>query len=165
MAVTLQARRTWGDQFTATDTLEVKFDYTELGKMGSCLTTIEKVSGVDVTHGGGASAGDYLHYKAVEEDGDSDGWIDYSTQTVQVQQAEKGDSVIKVKIKYKTKTEEEAYRAEYQTWSDTYQTEKVMESGGTEIITETGAPAPPVYTMTDLATGNISIKWADDTFV
>ena len=76
MAVTLQAKRIRGDQFTAEDLLETKFTYTDIGTMYEALTTIEVVSGVDVEHGGGAEADSYLHYKSVEDDGDENGYIE-----------------------------------------------------------------------------------------
>ena len=74
MAVTLQARRIKGDQFTANDEIELLFNYTELGTMYEALTTIEVVSGVAVTHGGGAAASEYLHYKAYDLHGDDNGF-------------------------------------------------------------------------------------------
>ncbi len=160
---TFTAKRLWGDQFTSDDLIETTFNYSDLGKMEQCITTIELVSGVTVTHGGGASAGDNLHYKDVSVDGDSDGYIDYTTQNVQVKQAEKGDSVIKVVINYLTVTDHQKWKDDYKVWSDAYQTIEVLESGEQIEETAEGAPTPPAWSFTTLKTGDIALKYADDT--
>lgn len=166
MAITFKAKRIDGNQFTNEEMLETQFTYLEdVGKMYECIITIEQVSGVEVTHGGGAEAGSYLHYKIVEEDGDDDGYIDYSTCKVQVRQEEKGDSVIKVVARYITLAEQTKYLSDYNAWSDAYVTQTVLKSGEFEMEVASGAPPEPTRGYTVIKTGEIALKWADDTFV
>jgi hypothetical protein len=165
MAITLQAKRLRGDQFTADDLLESKFVYADVGTMYETITTIEVVSGVEVTHGGGADAGSYLHYKSVEDHGDSDGYIDYTTQNVQVTQSEKGDSVIKIVIKYISVTAHDAWLSDSKAWSDAYETVTVLEDGTRQLDVADGAPPAPARAYTTIKSGEIALKWADDTFV
>jgi len=166
MAITFKAKRIDGNQFTNEDLLETQFTYLEeVGKMYECIITIEQVSGVEVTHGGGADAGSYLHYKIVEEDGDEDGYIDYSTMKVHVRQEEKGDSVIKVVARYITLAEQTKYLTDYNAWSDAYVTNTVLKSGEIEMEIASGAPAAPTRGYSVIKTGEIALKWADDTFV
>ena len=166
MAITFKAKRIDGNQFTNEDLMETQFTYLEeVGKMYECIITIEQVSGVEVTHGGGADAGSYLHYKIVEEDGDEDGYIDYSTMKVHVRQEEKGDSVIKVVARYITLAEQTKYLTDYNAWSDAYVTNTVLKSGEIEMEIASGAPAAPTRGYSVIKTGEIALKWADDTFV
>lgn len=165
MAITLQARRSSGDMFTSEDNIEIVFNYTDIGTMHEALTTIEQVSGVTVTHGGGGAAGDYLHYKAYDLHADENGYIDYSSQTVQVQQAEKGVSVIKIKVKYLSKTDYDAWEAEMQTWRDTYVTTEILADGTSIDNFAEGTPDEPRLTHSYLTTGEITLNWSDDTFV
>lgn len=165
MAITFKARKIRGDQFTSEDLIETQFLYSEVGKMYECVTTIEQVSGVTVTHGGGGAAGDYLHYKIVEQDADSDGYIDYTTQNVQVKQAEKGDSVIKVVAKYVTKNDFDTWETEHQAWSDAYVTVTVLADGSQDTNVAPEAPDAPVLNSTIIKSGDIALRWADDSFV
>ena len=165
MAITFKAKRIRGDQFTSEDLIETQFLYSEVGKMYECITTIEQVSGVTVTHGGGGGAGEYLHYKIVEEDSDSDGYIDYQTQKVQVQQEEKGDSVIKVVAKYITKNDFDTWETEHKAWSDAYVTITFLADGSQDTNVAPEAPDAPVLTHSIIKSGDIPLKWADDTFV
>ena len=87
MADNLKAKRIQGGRFTADDKIECKFAYT--GEAWTCLHYIEQIAGVDVTHGGGAAAGDKLHYKNQDRDADGDGIIDYSTTEMYVEQVSK----------------------------------------------------------------------------
>jgi len=50
--MSLQVRRTSGNDFTDEDRLETKLTYS--GNLHSCAHTINVVSGPDCTHGGGA---------------------------------------------------------------------------------------------------------------
>ena len=165
MAITLKARRASGDQFTSEDNLEIAFDYSDVGLMQECFTTIEQVSGVTVTHGGGAPAGQYLHNKAYDLHGDEDGYIDYSTIPLQVYQTEKGTSVIKVKVQYFTKAAYDTWVTATGVWEDAYVTETVLKDGTTMYTQPDDAPMPPGYTYEFLTTGEITLSWADDTFV
>jgi len=165
MAVTLQARRMKGDMFTADDDIEVVFNYSEVGTMYEATTTIEQVSGVTVTHGGGAPAGTYLHYKAYDLHGDENGFIDYSAQKVQVEQAEKGVSVIKIKVQYLSKADFDTWSAAMATYKDTYVTTEVLADGTIKETSDDDAPNPPTYSYSYLTTGEITLNWSDDTFV
>ena len=160
----LKARRVLGGRFTADDTLELQFTYT--GTAYSCVQHIEIVSGVYVTHGGGASAGENLHYKAIARDADGDGVIDYSSTQMTIVQEEKGTSVVKVVVEVILKSEHDAWLIEHEAWHDAYVTETTDEDGETSEETAAGAPSPPAYpTPTEYKSGEITLEWADDTFV
>jgi len=166
MAITLKARRSSGDQFTNEDNIELVLDYTGEGKMYEAFVTIEQVSGVAVTHGGGAPAGEWLHYKSYGEHADSDGYIDYTNTNVQVHQASKGTSVIKVKCKYVTKAQYDTASAALQEWEDTYLVETILKDGtSTYSQPDADTPEAPTVTFTTLTTGEITLKWEDDSFV
>ena len=149
----LQARRIKGDQFTAEDKLEVVLN-TNNTDLASAFHTVEVVSGVAVTHGGGAPAGDFLHYKAYERDANADGVIDYSTIEMQLEQASQGASVVKVVCEAVTKADSDTYRLALQAWKD------AKEEQG-DSFTD---PQPEVN-KTVLETGEITLNWSDDTLV
>ena len=111
---TLTAVRTQGGQFTSDDTLRVTLDND--GSLAFCVHNLEVVSGVEVTHGGGAGSSTTLHYKAVERDADGDGNIDYSSSEMKVEQVEKGTSVIKVCASIILKSEHDAWQTAYDAW-------------------------------------------------
>tara|TARA_Y100000389_G_scaffold177421_1_gene189650 strand:- start:3515 stop:4006 length:492 start_codon:yes stop_codon:yes gene_type:complete len=160
----LKAKRILGGTYTADDTLELQFTYT--GDAHSCLHYIEIVSGVTVTHGGGASASTPLHYKAVEVDADSDGVIDYNSSTMQVYQAEKGTSVIKAVVDLILASEVTAFNTAFTAWQDAYVTETIAEDGEVTYTTDEGAPDAPTYPeATTYKSGEITLKWEDDTYV
>lgn len=160
----LKARRVLGGRFTADDTLELQFDYT--GTAYSCVQHIEIVSGGTVTHGGGAAAGENLHYKAIERDADGDGVIDYNSTQMTIVQEEKGTSVVKAVVEIVLKSELDAWVIEQQAWHNTYVTETTGENDETiEEVTD-GAPSPPAYpTATEYKSGEITLEWIEDTFV
>ena len=133
----LKARRISGSSFSAEDRLEVTFDSD--GKDISVMThTIELISGVAVTHGGGAPADEYLHYKNTVTDANADGIIDYSGVEMPLVQVEKGTSVIKVVCGVITKAEVDA-----------------LDNDGFP-----GTLEPTIY-----KTGEITLQWSDDNFV
>ena len=131
----LKARRISGSSFSAEDKLEVTFD-SDSQDMSVITHTIEQISGVAVTHGGGAPADDYLHYKSTGRDANADGIIDYSDVEMSLVQVEKGTSVIKVVCSAITVAQVTAY-----------------EDNGTTI------------TPTIFKTGEITLQWSDDSFV
>ena len=131
----LKARRISGTSFSAEDRLEITFD-SDGEDISVMIHTIEQISGVAVTHGGGAPADEYLHYKNTATDANSDGIVDYSTVMMFLVQAEKGTSVIKVVCSTVTVAQVTAY-----------------EDNGTTIT-------PTIY-----KTGEITLEWADDSFV
>lgn len=152
----LQARRTQGSKFTQEDLLETVLD-TNNTDMASVVHTVELVSGVDVTHGGGAEAGVFLHYKAVERDANSDGIIDYSHTMMWVRQEERGVSVIRIACEAVTKSDAEAYEAAMEDWVERQQAAHVDLVEFTE--------EAPVLNKTLLSTGDITLEWLEDTFV
>jgi len=133
----LQARRISGSAFSAEDILQITFD-SDNKDIAVMLHTIELVSGVNVTHGGGGQPNQYLHYKSVGRDANDDGIVDYSDVEMSVIQVEKGTSVIKVVCSVITKEEVDA-----------------LDNGGFESKLE-----PTIY-----KTGEITLQWSDDSFV
>ena len=143
--MSLQARRIKGDQFTAEDVLEVVVNQ-DGNDLNTCVFSIEKVSGVDVTHGGGGQPNEFLHYKAHERDANDDGIIDYSSCEMKVEQSEKGTTVIKVIAEIITKAEYDRVIADTEAWQE----------GDPDVV-----PAEIV----ELETGEITLEWSDDTLV
>lgn len=171
MADNLKAKRIQGGRFTADDKIECKFAYT--GEAYTCLHYIEQIAGVDVTHGGGAAAGDKLHYKNQDRDADGDGIIDYSTTEMYVEQASKGESVIKIVAEIMYKAEHDAWETESVAWYAANTT--TVGSGDTmQIIPNEGvlmnesgtgyADEPPYPASTIFKTGEIVLEWRDDTY-
>jgi hypothetical protein len=152
----LQARRISGSAFSAEDKLEVTFN-SDNQPMYSVVHTVELVSGVNVTHGGGGQPNEYLHYKAVERDADSDGVIDYSDIEMALEQETQGASVIKVKCEAVTKAEADAFNAEVEAWVERKQVAEGLEEEFTE--------EAPTLEPTILTTGEITLEWSDDNFV
>lgn len=148
----LQARKIGGSSFSKEDVLEVVLD-TDNTVLNSVLHTIELVSGVNVTHGGGGQPDQYLHYKAIERDADDDGIIDYSNVNMHLVQEEKGTSVIKVKCAIYTQESVDAYNLALQEWVN-------------EPESDSKSLSEP--TMSDpliLTTGQITLDWTDDSYI
>ncbi len=163
----LQARRISGSSFSAEDKLEVTFN-SDNQPMSSVTHTIELVSGVNVTHGGGGQPDEYLHYKAVERDADNDGVIDYSDVEMALVQEVQGISVIKVIAQAMTQADAEAnlaigqsYATEMEAWTE----RKEVAVGLEEEFTEEEPTAPTYIEPTILKTGEIILEWTEDTFV
>ncbi len=152
----ITARRISGSTFSAEDKLEVTFN-SDNQPMASVVHTLELVSGVNVTHGGGGLVGDYLHYKAVERDADADGIIDYSDIEMALVQESQGTSVIKVVCEAVTKAEADAFKTEYEAWAERKEVALGLEEEFTEVA--------PTLTPTVLKTGEITLEWTTDTFV
>lgn len=153
----ITARRINGDRFSNVDMLEVVLS-TDNQDMKEVAHSIKQVSGVPVTHGGGAKAGDFLHYKSNEVDSDADGIIDYSNIEMRVVQESVGTSVIKVVCSYILKSEADAYEPAMEAWVKRY--EAASESG-VQFTEET----PTFPTPLELETGEITLEWSEDTFV
>lgn len=151
----ITARRISGSTFSAEDKLEVIFN-SDNQPMASVIHTIELVSGVNVTHGGG-QPDEYLHYKAVERDSDDYGVIDYSNIEMALVQDTQGTSVIKVKCKVVTKAELDAFNADMEAWLE----RKEVAEGAEEEFTEES----PTLEPTELTTSEITLEWIEDTFV
>jgi hypothetical protein len=152
----LQARRISGSSFSAEDKLEVTFN-SDNQPISSVVHTIELVSGSNVTHGGGGQPDEYLHYKAVERDADSNSVIDYSDIEMALIQETQGTSVIKVKCEAVTKAEADAFNTEVESWME----RKEVAEGLDEEFTEEA----PTFEPTILTTGEITLEWSDDNFV
>ena len=149
----LQARKINGNVFTSEDRVEVNFTG-DSKLLASMVYTVEVVSGQNVTHGGGASAGEYLHYKAVERDADSDGDIDYTSSEMTIVQVEKGTSVIRIKGEYVTKLA----LAEYNEAKDQYEETLATLTDISDIEAHRENEPQPI-SPEHLTTGNITLEW------
>lgn len=159
----LQARKIGGSLFTAEDVIEATLD-TGGQNLASAVHTVEVVSGPEVTHGGGAPSGDYLHYKAIERDTDANGFIDYSSVVMRLEQAEKGTSVVKINCKYVTEAEASAYEEAVAIYTQAYADAGVDEENPNG-IDGTFTLEPPQLPINLIETGEITLEWGDDTFV
>lgn len=161
----LQARRISGSAFTAEDVLEVVFNPGNT-IMEAVTLSIELVSGENVTHGGGAIAEEYLHYKAFERDADADGIIDYTETFMVLVQDTPGTSVVRVICKAVTKDNAIAVRSVYEHYQAS-----ALAAGVTEDkpngIDGTFTEEPPTITVDEivLKTGEITLEWSEDSFV
>ena len=161
MADNLKAKRILGGQFTADDTLEVQL--TTAADVHSCVQHIEVVSGIDVTHGGGAASGTSLHYKSKDIDANEDGVIDYSSSEMTIVQASKGTSVIKVVANI-------MLLSTYNTWKDAVVAWYSANTTGTDIdmTLNDGSSwddVPILPATTELKSGELTLIWGDDSFV
>jgi hypothetical protein len=152
----ITARRISGSTFSAEDKLEVTFN-SDNQPMSSVVHTIELVSGVNVTHGGGGQPDEYLHYKSVERDADADGIIDYSDIEMAIVQETQGVSVVKVVCQAVTKAEADTFKTEYEAWVERQEVALGLEEEFTEVA--------PTLTPVVLKTGEITLEWSTDTFV
>lgn len=148
----LQARRKTGGKYSAEDVLEVVFNNDNVA-MYNVVHTVNVVSGVEVTHGGGAPSGEHLHYKSHQTDANADGIIDYSSVDMRLEQVEKGVSTITVSILYTEKAPVDEWEAQMA------EIKAREEAEGVSIET------PPFPEPKSLTTGEITLEWTDDTFV
>lgn len=148
----LQARKINGNVYTSEDTVEVNFTGNSK-EIETMVYTVEVISGVDVTHGGGAPSGEYLHYKAIERDADGDGDIDYTSTEMVIKQTGKGESVIRIKGEFITK----AVLNEYTVALEQYEETLASLTGLEEI--EAYRQNKPTLTPEHLTTGNITLTW------
>jgi hypothetical protein len=163
----LQARRTSGSSFSAEDKLEVTFN-SDNKPINSVIHTIELISGVTVTHGGGAYPDEYLHYKATERDADNDGIIDYSDVEIALVQEEQGTSVIKVVAQVVTQADTDANTIIGQSYSDVREAwveRKEIAEGAEGEFNEEEPTMPMFIEPTILKTGELTLEWSEDTFV
>ncbi len=155
----LKAKLIRGDRYSAEDVLECQL--TIDGSAYSCVHHVEVVSGATVTHGGGAPAATTLHYKSVENDADDDGVIDYSSSQMKILQSEKGTAVIKVVATVILKSDYDTWKTAYDAWI----AEHTEEVDG-DRMQKIGSPSAPAYPSASThKSGNITLEWADDTFV
>jgi len=139
----LQARKIRGDINTAEDGLEIKLDTSET--LATCVYRVILVSGVGVTHGGGASADTYLNYLSADDE-------DWSLLRMHILQEGEGTSVIKIEASINTQATDDAYVEEYQNWVNNPD----EEAKGPEPV----YPDPII-----LETGEITLEYAEDSFV
>jgi acylphosphatase len=150
----LQARKINGNVYTAEDVVEVNFTGNSK-EIETMLYTIEVVSGVDVTHGGGAPSGEYLHYKSIERDVDSDGDIDYTSSEMVIAQLEKGESVVRIKGECITKLALDEYVE-----ADAQYEETLASLTDLEEI-EAHKSNKPTLIPEHLTSGGITLNWSD----
>ena len=162
--MSLKAKLTTGSSFTNRDTIENKLTYT--GDANIMLMSLEGISGETVTHGGGAQASDSLHYKNVSVDA-VDGVIHYRTCSMVVVQSTKGTSVVKVVASLLLQSVVDQWQALDDAWSDAYETVYLDNQGHVAYIEiADGAPDRPVFPgPTIYKSGEVTLEWADDSFV
>jgi len=171
------AKRIRGSQFTQDDVLEIT--YTGTDTLFQMTNSIEIVSGVGITHGGGAPAGEFLNFKKEED-------TDFSSLEMILSQTEQGSSVIKVVSKIITQSAADETTSEIEAWmlreeeslktdpnkeayTDWRQRKGVAE-GAEEEFTEV-APTlvfnedKPLVSIINHSTGEITIDWNEDEFV
>jgi len=172
----IKARKVYGSQYSSEDLIEVEMVIDK--DIVLCNHTVVLVSGVPITHGGGASSGEYLHYKSHERDADDDGNIDYSNLVINIEQQEKGTSVIKIVAEYATQEEIDAYDAkndaDFEQWkTDTGFVPAIELNYGVEPPEEVesldGSEAfwleVEPFQKSTVETGEITLDWTEDTFV
>jgi len=174
----IKARRTRGSQFTQDDVLEITYTGTE--PLSQMTNSIEIVSGVGVTHGGGAPAGDFLNFK---KEGDTD----FSSLEMVLSQTEQGSSVIKVLSKSITEKENIDFTSEAEAWAlrrkesldsdpnkeeyeSWFERKQVAEGVGEEfteaspvLMFDEPSPVSPVAVI--YKTNEITVSWEEDIFV
>ena len=98
----IQIRKAIGNFAENVRQIDVKLDFDDtLSESGikSVLHTISSDRDSDITHGGGATPGQWLHYKSTDVDADSDGDIDYSLTRIYCELSDYGDFRVQVKAK------------------------------------------------------------------
>lgn len=128
------------------------------------MFSLEKVSGVDVTHGGAENYTTYLNYKKGTGN-------DFTDTTMNIVLTEKGTAVYKIKIAVATKADKEAYDAAVIDFNNRYVTDNGQKGYlkdndnnniGTEIdiySTAEDAPSYPQMNFTNLVSNNIELTW------
>lgn len=157
----LQVRSKEGSRFTAKDVLEVNFQSTTAGIV-SVVHSIELVSGVEVTHGGGGAAGEFLHYKSNVHMNPVTERITYidSPIEMQVEQATKGTSVIKIVAQVVTQLESDRAEQAMEDVKNKVGLYKLAENREGEVILQTAAIRPEV-----IKSNEITLEWLDAEFV
>lgn len=162
--MSLKAKLTSGNSYTNRDTIETQLTYS--GDANIMLMSLEVISGPDVTHGGGALASESLHYKSVDRDA-VDGVIDYRTCNLFVVQSAKGTSVIKIVASLLLQADVDDWQALDDAWSDAYETVYLDNQGNTAYVEiADGAPDRPIFPGPTIhKSGELTLEWADDSFV
>jgi hypothetical protein len=148
----LQIRKLSGNTFTAEDILELQLSSIE-GTIVNAAHSIELISGTPVTHGGGAEAGTFLHYKAIIEDLEL---IDYSNIVMNVVQEAQGTSVIKGVVEITTEANLTEFNSDSDVWTATW-----LASG---IAAEDYTVEEPTLVKIVLKTSEVTLEFSEDTF-
>jgi hypothetical protein len=161
----LQGRQLEGSIYTATD----KFEFVLTGApspLAVVLHSIEVVSGPTVTHGGGALVGEFLHYKSIERHLEADGYINYGSVDVLIEQQSKGDTVFKGVASVISSTDSEANAAASSAWANTMAAAGVSDDfpRGTDGNFDWSA-APVFIEPTIVKTENLTCTWRDSVLV
>jgi len=171
----LQARKKGGDKVDARNLIDTRIVFSEGEQLAkgefSAVHSIEVVSGVPVTHGGGAPEGTFLHYKSYETDVDSDGDIDYSDTAIHTTMKVPGTSEVVVVAEVTIEADLVAMQAEWVVWNEGSEA-KVKELGelhgpdeaakDLEHAEWVAANPAPVYTPVTLKSGVLSLEWDAD---
>lgn len=171
----LQARKKGGDKVDARNLIDTRIVFSEGEQLVkgefSAVHSIEVVSGVPVTHGGGAPEGTFLHYKSLETDVDSDGDIDYSETTMHTTMKVPGTSEIKVLAQVTIVADLVAVQEEWVVWNEGAKAKlkELDELHGPDQSAKDlehaewiAANPAPVYTPVTIESGVLSLEWDAD---
>jgi len=131
-------------------TKHITSSLTYTGDLAYCLFRLEKVSGVDATHGGGANADRFLNYNM-------SGDTDFSSTDMDISLNSEGTGVYKVVAKLCTQTNYDSWLSDYRTWADTYLTHTEHSEGHPVATVADGAPDVPVETTETVKSDNITL--------
>lgn len=163
----IQARRISGSTFSSEDKLEILFN-SNGESIASVMYTIDLISGVNVTHGGGGQPNEYLHYKNADRDADSNGSIDYSSIEMALVQEGQGISAVKVAALVITEaaaTANQTLAHSFKTEMDSWYERRDVALALKESFT-VEAPVEPQYTApVPLSTSEIELRWENDVLV
>lgn len=120
----LKIRTRGGDINSARNLLDTRIVWGDFeGKeVHSVVHTIEVSEGA-MTHGGGAPAGEYLHYKGHDTDYDQDGKIDYTDTMIHTAIAMPGKVSLTVKAKVTFKDDVDAHAEAWASYNEEYSAE------------------------------------------
>lgn len=143
------------DNTSATKFLQVALG--DATNLHYAIFSFDKVSGVDITHGGNAPYSRYLIYKIGTDD-------DYSDTIIDLVLAEKGTAVYTLNVEVCTKADYDSYTTAHANYFDTYFTDngETMEfDGGTipKLDKADDAPDEPVLNVATLVTSSIEFVW------
>lgn len=128
------------------------------------MFSLEKVSGVNVTHGGASDYTTYLNYKRGTDN-------DFTDTIMNIVLTEKGTAVYKIKIYVVTKADKEAHDAAIIDFNNNYVTDegkkgylKDNDNNNIEpevdiLTTAENAPSYPQINYTNLSSENIEFTW------
>ena len=142
----LKIKQLVGSKYTADDKIEVQLEASNEA-MHYVLFTVISVSGVPITHGGGADSGVYLYYT---KDSDT-----YSNTFIEVVQTTQGVSIVKVMAQGVTTAVMDAYV----TASEEYEARRLVGDEATWTEVPPSAPVP-----WEIETATVDLEWLDSVF-